>query len=367
METKTYFASSVPAALEVARKELGEDAMLVTSRPSPPEARPFGRLEVTFAYEKKAREEAHRQDTSRDLRLSGAAQPPRGIASEMDEIRQQITALKKAVARPSLRTTEIRSEVSERFVSEQFIDTGLSPEIAAEIAAAIRSNDAPDALSRELTSRIQVVPFAELKPGEGRAIAFVGPPGRGKTTTLVKVAVRFGLAKRVPVKIYTAGSHGVGCEEQMARYAAVLGVPFQGCESLESLALALNGDSWKGLSLIDTPGISPADSAEINDFARFFKRRPEIEKHLVLRADARSADLSRVITRFASMEVSRLLFTGLDEAVGLGSMADALMRSRIPASLAGTGQKIPEDLEAVSAAGLARALNGEHTSAAIAA
>jgi flagellar biosynthesis protein FlhF len=362
METKTYFASSVPAALEVARKELGEDAMLVTSRPSPPEARPFGRLEVTFAFEKDAKKAAQRQEPSRDMRLSSAPPPPRGIASEMDEIREQITALKKAVARPALCATEIRSDIA-----EQFVDTGLSPEIAAEISAAIRSNDAPDALSRELTSRIQVVPFADLKPGEPRTIALVGPPGRGKTTTLVKIAVRFGLAKRVPVKIYSAGSHGVGCEQQMARYAAVLGVPFQGCESLESLALALNGDQWKGLSLIDTPGISPAESAEIADFARFFKRRPEIEKHLVLRADARSADLSRVTSRFASMEISRLLFTGLDEAVSLGAMADALMRTRIPASLAGTGQRIPEDLEMVSAAGLARALNGEHTSVAIAA
>ena len=53
MQTKTYFASSVPAALEVARKELGEDAMLVTSKPASAEARPFGRLEVTFAYDPK--------------------------------------------------------------------------------------------------------------------------------------------------------------------------------------------------------------------------------------------------------------------------------------------------------------------------
>ena len=37
MQTKTYFASSVPAALEVARQELGEDAMLVSSRPAPPD------------------------------------------------------------------------------------------------------------------------------------------------------------------------------------------------------------------------------------------------------------------------------------------------------------------------------------------
>src|SRR5947209_7097570 len=35
MQTKTYFANSVPAALEVARQELGPEAMLVTSRPTP--------------------------------------------------------------------------------------------------------------------------------------------------------------------------------------------------------------------------------------------------------------------------------------------------------------------------------------------
>jgi flagellar biosynthesis protein FlhF len=63
-----------------------------------------------------------------------------------------------------------------------------------------------------------------------------------------------------------------------------------------------------------------------------------------------------MIARFTSLEVNRLLFTGLDEVVSLGSMADAIMRSRIPASLAGTGQRIPEDLETVSAGWLARAL-----------
>ncbi len=38
MQTKTYFASSVPAALEVARQELGEEALLVSSQPAPPTA-----------------------------------------------------------------------------------------------------------------------------------------------------------------------------------------------------------------------------------------------------------------------------------------------------------------------------------------
>ena len=54
MQTKTYFANSVPAALEVARQELGPEAMLVTSRPTPEHSRQFGKLEVTFAFDRVA-------------------------------------------------------------------------------------------------------------------------------------------------------------------------------------------------------------------------------------------------------------------------------------------------------------------------
>src|ERR1700733_751389 len=93
MQTKTYFASSVPAALEVARQDLGEEAMLVSSRPAPPEMRQLGRLEVTFAWDPK--------DAPAPLaaaRPSPRSKEMRGDAvSEMDEIRRQLAALRVAV------------------------------------------------------------------------------------------------------------------------------------------------------------------------------------------------------------------------------------------------------------------------------
>jgi flagellar biosynthesis GTPase FlhF len=405
MQTKTYFASSVPAALEVARKELGEDAMLVTSKPASAEARPFGRLEVTFAYDPKpaapmgampgaipgampggmpgampgarlavfpvVNRVSESSRPARSVPSHGSPQlEPRSLVLELDEIRGQISALKQAVVRPAapiLVPMHLPMHESRSTVAAQLCESGLGRDIAEEIALAVQANGSPEAVSKELAARIPVAAFPELKPGETRTVALVGPSGRGKTTTLVKIAVRYGLANRVPVKIYTAGSHGVGCEDRMARYASILGVPFHACESLESLGLALAGETWKGLVLIDTPGISPGEIGEIQDFARFFKRRPEIEKHLVLRADTRSADIAHVMMRFGAMEVSRLLFTGLDEAVSLGSMADAAIRSHIPVALTGTGQRIPEDLETASAGRLIRGLAGESASAAAAA
>jgi flagellar biosynthesis protein FlhF len=136
----------------------------------------------------------------------------------------------------------------------------------------------------------------------------------------------------------------------MARYAAILGVPWQAYESLESLHLALTGETWRGLCLIDTPGLSPMDRAEYNEFAKFFSRRPEIEKHLVLRSDATSADLNHVISRFATISPDRLLFTGLDEALSTAGAVDALARNGIPATFVCAGQRIPEDIEEAESA-----------------
>jgi flagellar biosynthesis protein FlhF len=300
MQTKAYFASSVPAALEVARRELGENALLVSSKPASPQARKFGQLEVTFAWDPK----------------EVSASNPVGLRSAVPAV-----------------------------IVERLVEAGLSREIAGEIASV-----------GELASRIPVAPFAVMKPGENRTLAFVGPPGRGKTTSLVKIAVNLGLARRVPVRIYCVGAHAIGAREQGARFAAILGAQFQACESLEGLSLALTGEEAKGLALIDTPGISPADRSEFSELKDFFAARPEIEKHLVLRADASSADMLHMMSRFSGLKPSRLLFTGMDEAIRLGPAIEALIRGGIPATFSGTGQQIPEDLEEVSADKLARAV-----------
>ena len=49
MKIKSYFAGSVEAAINQAKQELGEDAMLMNSRKSMPEARHLGEYEVVFA------------------------------------------------------------------------------------------------------------------------------------------------------------------------------------------------------------------------------------------------------------------------------------------------------------------------------
>ncbi len=48
MKLKSYFTGTVEAAMELARKELGDDALLVNARPATPETRHLGAYEVVF-------------------------------------------------------------------------------------------------------------------------------------------------------------------------------------------------------------------------------------------------------------------------------------------------------------------------------
>jgi flagellar biosynthesis protein FlhF len=315
MQTKIYFASSVPAAFDVARQELGAEALFVRSVPTPIHLRHFGRFEVTFGWD------------------SGPAPAPREDRSQSD------------------RSQSDRSPAS---IASKLVEAGFSRDLAAEIAsdAACAFGDLDTAVVDELTRRI---PVAKVEPAHdgGRTMAFIGPPGRGKTTSLAKIAISLGLSRRRPVRIYS-----VGAKEQMPRFAGIPGRHWQAFESLDDLRVALKSDVGKQLRLIDTPGISVADRIEYREFAEFFAARPEIEKHLVLRAEATSADMLGMIARFSGLTPSRLLFTGLDEASSRAPMLETLIRSRIPVAFTGTGQQIPADLEEANAERLAGSVWG---------
>jgi len=318
--------------------------MLVNSRPAPEAVRPFGKLEVTFAWE------PAESSTANVMSLSEARRGDSGLENIRLEIRALRAAIGKKASRTAVEATETISHLADEIV-QLLQESGIAAEVARDIAATGSGN-----IPAALKARLSTVPFPPLNQEETRTLAFIGPAGRGKTTSLVKVAIQHGVACRIPTKVITVGTHGVGAVEEMARYAAIVGVPHLAIDSYDGLNLALQGDRWRGLLLIDTPGTVLSERREKEAAESFLAARTDIETHLVLRAEACSADMQSMVEKFAKMRPSRLLFTGLDEAGSLGAMANTMIQTCVAATFWGTGSQIPEGLGEVSADAIVRSL-----------
>jgi flagellar biosynthesis protein FlhF len=73
----------------------------------------------------------------------------------------------------------------------------------------------------------------------------------------------------------------------------------------------------------------------------------------------KSADVTRVVDSFEPFAPQRLIFTRLDETATFGALAGECARTGKPLSFFGTGQRIPEDLEAASAGRLMELILGK--------
>jgi flagellar biosynthesis protein FlhF len=242
-------------------------------------------------------------------------------------------------------------------------------------SASLTRDQFRDALTAEMEGRLSADSSLQRgsKDVSSRSIlALVGPPGRGKSTTLVKLAIAEGLARRSLVRILSMDNYRIGASEQMRCYGAILGVSFQTCESIAELDHQLS-NAWgadlqrPSLTFIDTSGYGPADLAEADALAAYFSLHPEISVHLVLRADGKSADGISAVQRYAHFGVSRLIFTGIDEAATFGSIYSTAVQTGIPVSFLGTGQRIPEDLEPAATSRLVQLVAGGSEAAASAA
>jgi flagellar biosynthesis GTPase FlhF len=273
---------------------------------------------------------------SPDLELGAC--PEHWPISEAEEVRRQLVAAGFSA--------ELAGEIGEAV--EESLSLGRGEGTATELREA--------ALYAELSRRFRVAPGLSLPDtaagSAGKAILFAGPAGSGKTTSLLKLALRQSLAGRVPLQILSLDTLRVGGWEQLAAYARIAGLPFNVIHNPAGLGQALAEHRGKKLILIDTPGLSPAEWRETPELATWIAREMArdsgLEVQLVLPAVLRPGIAQRALEQFRALRPSKLLLTHLDEVDAPGEVLELAMRSGLPLSYLAGGQQIPEDLEEAS-------------------
>ena len=206
------------------------------------------------------------------------------------------------------------------------------------------------ALQDAIASHIELMPEPGLrrKRTTPLVISLVGPPGAGKTTTLVKLAVRYSEISRFPLQIISMDNFRVGASEQLRAYAAVLGVGFDTLSTVPALEKAIREYSSKEIILVDTPGLGWRDFDAAEDLASFLRGLDHAITHMVAPASMKAADFERLADLYEAFDYQSLVYTKLDETTSIGQLVSESWRRHKPLAYFATGQRIPDDLELAS-------------------
>jgi flagellar biosynthesis protein FlhF len=193
-----------------------------------------------------------------------------------------------------------------------------------------------------------------------KVVAFVGPTGVGKTTSIAKLSAAETFAKN-RVAIITIDTYRVAAVEQIKIYAKIIGIPVDVVLTPEELKESLRMHRDKDIIMIDTAGRSHKNDKQLHEISEFLnpsmKQRGthenfsshSIEIHLVISANSDEKNIGDTIDKFRGVTtINSLLFTKLDETDLFGALYNQSLRTGIPLSYFTTGQKVPEDIEAAT-------------------
>jgi flagellar biosynthesis protein FlhF len=181
---------------------------------------------------------------------------------------------------------------------------------------------------------------------DGGRVALVGATGVGKTTTLAKIAVRWVLRHGArDLALVAADPVRIGAHDQLHSLGQLLGAPVYAPDGFGGLPVLLSQLSRYRLVLIDTPGSSVRDPQLAGRLAVLANSASRLESALVLPANGQAGAIEEAVRRFAPANPGCCLLTKVDEAASLGGVLSVLIRARLPVAYVSGGQRVPEDLQ----------------------
>ena len=284
-------------------------------------------------------------------------------AEDVGQLKDDVKRLKLMIEELKAETSSVTDgrivEGSSTEISEEFhslLRNGVDRKYAAALMKQVTFNipreamNAPDRITEgaaaEMMENIRVENLLDFQPGgDQRIIAFVGPTGVGKTTTIAKIASQAMLGKNLRVGLINLDAYRVGAADQLATYSKILGVPFRHATSEAELERALAEFKPLDLVLIDTTGRSQKDNDGMASTKNLLSTLKGLRTVLIMSATTRDTELYDIITRYRMYGPSHLVFSKLDVASIYGCIYNVAVKTGIPIAYFTVGQRVPEDIE----------------------
>lgn len=376
MKVKRFEAPNIKNALALAKKELGDDAIILATKNLAPEGGNPARVEVVAAvdfdietviapYDPRLNAEpaisrrsavdhrgAARSHINDNTGVNAGAneRPQNPPHLPLDE--QQTTRVSLSREAHHLQR-RVANSVDER---QRAVPLSIPPTLSkTPTTTKIRNSGYPNRAKNErpnpeevarwrnqILEQLLVRPLNLNEHPGPTIIALVGPTGVGKTTTAAKIAAWFSLRENARVAMLSMDCYRIGATEQLRTYARIMCLPCEVALREPDLNAALNKHRHKDLIIIDTAGKSPFDDKHIPELRRWFSPH-RIIPHLVLNATAKKEDINHIIATYRRLGVSAAILTKLDETRTYASLCQQVTRAGLSIASLSTGQKVPED------------------------
>jgi flagellar biosynthesis protein FlhF len=175
---------------------------------------------------------------------------------------------------------------------------------------------------------------------------FWGPPGVGKTTSLVKLAAQWMKVHNKKIALVTMDTLKVGATDQLKICAQILNAPFAVLRSSADWNEILRYLDSVDHIFVDTPGPAIQLRREA-DYCQDILGSKDMNHrhHLVLSATYPRQMLQDLINRADMFACDDLIVTHLDECQHFGALFSLMQEMALPLHSFGLGTRMPDDFE----------------------
>jgi len=370
MKVKRYVGSTVEDALRRVKEEMGSNAIILHQRkikPGTGMARLFKKsiFEVIAAIDRSEQEMIKHQYPVRNNTIGMEERFEElkiGLNTILDRITKEEQQVHDEDGIPAallyyyrlMKDNEVSADIINSIIKN--VQTGLNPD-----------NDYEEEylyfkFKKEISSYFEHVRTIELENGRPNVVAFVGPTGVGKTTTLAKLAAQYSQMKKKKVGVITCDTYRIAAIDQLKTYCEIMDIPVKVIYQSKDIQEVVEEYKNKDLILVDTAGRGHSDKMRLMELNNLLKDFGKLQTFLVISATTNHKNCLAIIDSYSFLDDYSILITKIDECVVKGILLNLAGNRNRPLSYITTGQNVPDDIQKVDGERLASLLLSQHES-----